>query len=206
MDRGAWWATVHGVAKSRTRLSDFTHSLTICVFSLKFCLIMWFRNEVGVRKGRSPGATKQKCMDTPISVQSGLVNSIACKAHRQVSMQSESHSVVSNSLQPHGLQLARFLCPWDSPGKNTAVGCHSLLQRIFLTQGVNPGSCITASLVAQMIKHLPAMWEIWVRSLGGEDPLEKGMAALSSTLAWKMPWTEEPGGLHSIELPRVRRD
>ena len=42
-------------------------------------------------------------------------------------------------LQPHGLEPARLLCPWDSPGKNTAVGCHFLLQGIFLTQGSNPG-------------------------------------------------------------------
>ena len=50
-----------------------------------------------------------------------------------------SHSVMSNSLQPHGLQLARFLCPWDFPGKNTGVGFHFLLQGIFPTQGSNPG-------------------------------------------------------------------
>ena len=49
---------------------------------------------------------------------------------------------------------------------------------------------IFASLVAQMVKHLPAMWKTWVLSLGGEDPLEKEMATHSSTLAWKIPWTE----------------
>ena len=47
-------------------------------------------------------------------------------------------SVMSDSVRPHGLQSARLLCPWDSPGKNTGVGCHALLQRIFLTQGSNP--------------------------------------------------------------------
>ena len=49
------------------------------------------------------------------------------------------------------------------------------------------------SLVAQMVKHLPTMQETQVRSLGWEDPLEKEMATHSSTLAWKIPWTEEPG-------------
>ena len=49
-----------------------------------------------------------------------------------------------------------------------------------------------SSLVAQMVKHLPAMWDTRVRFLGGEDPLEKEMAIHSSTLAWKIPWTEEP--------------
>ena len=52
---------------------------------------------------------------------------------------SVSGSVVSDSLQPHGLQFARLLCSWNSLGKNTGVGCHSLLQGIFLTQGLNPG-------------------------------------------------------------------
>ena len=60
-----------------------------------------------------------------------------------------------------------------------------------------------ASLVAQRVKRLPAMQETWVRSLGQEDPLEKEMATHSSTLAWKTPWTEEPGRLHSMGSLRV---
>ena len=62
------------------------------------------------------------------------------------------------------------------------------------------------SLVAQMVKRLPAMWEIWIQSLGQEDPLEKEMATHSSTLAWKIPWMEEPGGLQSMGLQRVGHD
>ena len=54
--------------------------------------------------------------------------------------------------------------------------------------------------MAQMIKCLPAMWETQVRSLGQEDPLEKEMATHSSTLAWKIPWTEKPGRLQSMGL------
>ena len=61
------------------------------------------------------------------------------------------------------------------------------------------------SLVAQMVKRLPAMWEIWVRSLGQEDPLEKEMVPHSNTLAWKIPWMEEPGGLQSMGSQRVRQ-
>ena len=53
-------------------------------------------------------------------------------------------------------------------------------------------------LVAQMVKRLPAMWETRVRSLGQEDPLEKEMATHSSTIAWKIPWTDEPGKLQSM--------
>ena len=52
--------------------------------------------------------------------------------------------------------------------------------------------------MAQMVKHLPAMQETWVRSQGREDPLEKETATHSSILAWRIPWTEEPGGLQSI--------
>ena len=54
------------------------------------------------------------------------------------------------------------------------------------------------SLVAQTVKLLPAMWETQVQSLGGEDPLEKEMATHSRSLAWKIPWTEEPGRLQSV--------
>ena len=63
-----------------------------------------------------------------------------------------------------------------------------------------------ASLVDQMVKNLPAMWEIWVRSLGWDHPLEKGMATHSSILAYRIPWTEEPGGLQSMGSQRVRHD
>ena len=55
-----------------------------------------------------------------------------------------------------------------------------------------------ASQVVQKLKRLPAMWETWVRGLGQEDPLEKEMATHSSTLAWKIPWMEEPGRLQSM--------
>ena len=55
-----------------------------------------------------------------------------------------------------------------------------------------------ASLVAQLVKNLPAVKETWVRSLGQEDALEKEMATHSSILAWRIPWTEEPGGLQSM--------
>ena len=60
--------------------------------------------------------------------------------------------------------------------------------------------------VAQMVKSSPAMQETRVRSLGQEDPLEKGMAIHSSILAWKIPWTEETGGLQSVGSQRVGHD
>ena len=100
---------------------------------------------------------------------------------------------------------ARLLCPWDSPGKNTGVGNHALLQGVFPTQGSSP--CIWSLLPWQvhslplaphrgfpeMVKNLPAMQGPWVLFLNQEDPLEKGTATHSSILARKIPWTEEPG-------------
>ena len=160
--------------------------------------------------------------------------------------------------------------PWYFPGKNTVMGCHALLQKIFPTQGSNPGlphlpseppgkgillgqflkiirtrnsflclfhflpsgirmsmtiiiclshhcileawallsfslihRCNRASLVAQRLNRLPLMQETWVRSLDWENPLEKEMATHSSILAWRIPWTEEPGGLQSTGSQRV---
>ena len=60
--------------------------------------------------------------------------------------------------------------------------------------------------VAQGVKRLPAMQETWVRSLGQEDPLEKEMATYSSTLAWKIPWTEKPARLQSMGSQREGHD
>ena len=77
----------------------------------------------------------------------------------------------------------------DSIGKNTGVGVY-----------------VCISLVSQRVKHLPAMQETWVRSLGWEDPLEKEMTTYSSTLALKIPWMEEPGRLQSTGSQRVRHD
>ena len=62
------------------------------------------------------------------------------------------------------------------------------------------------SLVTQMVKNLPAMQEVRVQFLGQEDPLEKEMATHSSILVWEIPWTEDPGGLRSMESQRVRHD
>ena len=89
MDRGAWWATVHGVAKSRTWLS--AHSHIYCLVSVHHFL-------------GGGGLVAKSCL----------------------------------TFEPHGLQSTRLLCPWDIPGKNTGVGCHFLLQGIFLTQKLKP--------------------------------------------------------------------
>ena len=74
---------------------------------------------------------------------------------------------------------------------------------VLICMGVNLNG---SSLVAQRVKRLPAMQETWVRFLGQEDPLEKEMATHSSTLAWKIPWTEKPGRQQSLGLQRVGHD
>ena len=68
------------------------------------------------------------------------------------------------------------------------------------------GTFAKSSLVAQTVKHLSAVQETQFRSLGWEDPLEKEMATLSSTLAWKIPWTKETGRLQSMVSQIVRHD
>ena len=105
------------------------------------------------------------------------------------------------------LQPTRLLCPWDFSGKDTGVGCHFLLQGIFPTQGSNLGLLYYRQILYRLsYKGSPrqetkeAMQETPVRFLGWEEPLEKGIATHSSILAWRMPWTEEPGGLQSRGL------
>ena len=118
-----------------------------------------------------------------------------------------SHSVVLDSL---------CKSPWtiihqpplsmDFPGKCTGWVAISFSRGFSQPRDQTHISRIGSSLVAQMVKCLPTMWEPWVLSLGQEDPLEKEMANHSSTLAWKIPWTEEAGRLQSIGLQRVRHD
>ena len=98
-----------------------------------------------------------------------------------------SHQVMS-SLKAHGLHHTRPPCP-------SLISTESVMRPIYVI--------LWASLVAQTVKHLSTMWETQVRSLGREDPLEKEMATHSSTLAWKIPWTEESGGLQSMGSQRV---
>ena len=96
-------------------------------------------------------------------------------------VKSLSRARLLDSQQPHGLQPTRLLSPWDFPGKSTGVGCPCLL----LPDGL-------------VVKNLPAVQQMQVWSLGQEDLLERGMATHSSILAWRIPRTEETGGLQSM--------
>ena len=94
-----------------------------------------------------------------------------------------------------GLMISKYLlstCHCQIPPQVTVLGIPYHLQQ--------------ASLVAQIVKNPPAMQKAWVRSLGREDPLEKGMATPSRILAWEIPRTDEPGGLQYMGCQRVRYD
>ena len=91
-----------------------------------------------------------------------------------------------------------LMVPWEKKHKSK----QGLLSSAYYV----PGILYWASQVAQRLKHLPAMQETWVQSLGQKDPLEKEMATHSSILAWRIPWTEEPGGLQSTGSQRVGHD
>ena len=83
---------------------------------------------------------------------------------------------------------------------------HNHSTRITPPKLTTPNIIVRVSLVAQMVKNLPAMQENQVQSLRQEDPLEKGIATYSSIRVWRIPWTEEPGGLQSMRLQRVGHD
>ena len=117
---------------------------------------------------------------------------------------------MSNSLWPHGLQPVRLLCLWKSPGQNTWVGSHSHLQGFSQSRDWTQVSTLHwASQVVLVVKNPPdnaGDIETGVPSIGREDPLEKDMATHSSILAWRIPWTEEPGRLQSIGWQIVGQD
>ena len=141
MDRGAWKATLHGVAKSQTWLKWLSAHTLLKWYLSTSLLERWLapQPEVIISNFRTQNsgfcsqlwvlrANTGKLKKIP---QSTLHYRAMLKAHVCVL----SHSVMSDSLRPSGLQPARLLCPWNSPDENTGVGCHFLLQGVFSTQG-----------------------------------------------------------------------
>ena len=117
-----------------------------------------------------------------------------------------NRNIQTNIQQEHSKKIhipsptAHFL--WNLPlaSENSPLRCTPILCLF------SSSSCHRTSPVAQTVERLSTMWETWVRSLGWEDPLEKEMAIQSSTIAWKIPWTEEPGRLQSMGSQRVGHD
>ena len=116
-------------------------------------------------------------------------------------------------IEPGSPALQADSLPSESPGKPPfmCICTHTRVFQlrvllIFIVVLILISLMIGASLIAQSVKSLPAMQETQVQSLGWEDPVEKEMATHSSTLAWRIPWTEEPGGLQSTGLQNVGHD
>ena len=129
-------------------------------------------------------------------------------------------------MRPHRRQPTRLPRPWDSPGKNTGLGCHFLLQCMKVKSESEiaqscptlsdtmdcslPGSSINGIFQARVLEWgaiaFSAMQETRILFLGREVPLEKGMAIHSSILTWRIPWTEKPGGLQSVGSQKVGHD
>ena len=109
----------------------------------------------------------------------------------------ESKTVGLNlSIQKTKIMASSPITSWQIDGET--------METETLFWGASKSLYFGTSLVAQMVKHLPEVQETQVRSLGWEDPLEKEMATHSSILAWKIPWTEEPGRLQSLGLQKSR--
>ena len=157
MDRGAWWATVHGVAKSQTHLSDCACLVAIknhhksggfkrtetwdflggpAVKTLRF-LAGKLRSHILCGMGAQAEPRSLFCHSSR-----GQKGKVTSHLGHDTSKGTCYLVTKSDSLRPRGLQPSRLLCPWHFPGKNTGVGCHFLLQGIFLTQGSNPVFCI----------------------------------------------------------------
>ena len=99
---------------------------------------MWLTALLSVPWEEEPTSHVRFCPQLLSHLPSAYVTYQVWAVSSSVKSESVSHLVVSDSLWPHGLEPARLLCPWNSPGKNTGVGCHFLLQGIYLTKGLNP--------------------------------------------------------------------
>ena len=118
-------------------------------------------------------------------------NQEACATSSLEDPQTLIYEFLSSLLNPPAMRDKASLAGWNLPDTVSLWPCFKFLW---------------ASLMAQQVKNLSAMQETQVWSLGKEDPLEDNMATQSSILAWRIPWTEEPGRLQSTRLQRVRHD
>ena len=116
----------------------------------------------------------------------------------------QHHSSKTSILQQSAFFVVQLAHPYMTTGKAIALTRWTFVDKVIsLLFNMQSRFVTQAAWVAQMVKHPPTMQETWVQSLGWEDPLGKEMATHSSTLAWKIPWMEEPGGLPSMGSHRV---
>ena len=133
MDRGAQWTTVHRSQRVRHDWSDLAQHSTLCVKH-------WIKPR-NLMVEEKLAWSLPSCNVLFVKLQKSY--ELAKISNISEESKSVSHSVVLDSLQPHGLSPTRLLCPWNSPDKNTGMGCCSLLQGILLIQGSNQVFCIT---------------------------------------------------------------
>ena len=192
MDGGAWWAAVHGVTKSRTRLSDFTFTFHFHTLEEEMA------THSSVLAWRIPGTGE------PGGLPSMGLHRVGHDWSDLTVAGTTEHTHTHTSISPSAtrkLAKLNFNLPKTHVDINIAVfkkqqhlaGWDSELPRSRDNRFISWVSCI-----AQSLKHLPAMRKTWVQVPGWEDPLEKEMATHSSILAWRIPWAEEPGGLQFV--------
>ena len=129
-------------------------------------------------------------------LQDGLVGSpCSPRDSQESSLTPQSKSINSLELS----FIVQLSHPYMTTGKTIALTRRTFVDKVM-------SLLFNILFRTQMVKRLPTMWEIWVQSLGREDPLEKEMATHSTTLAWKIPWTEETGGLQTMGSQRVGHD
>ena len=121
---------------------------------------------------------------------------------RKCTKDTHTHTHTHTHARTH-IDISTFICN----NQNFKILCQNFFpsSQISNLSNIYTDTLNMASLMAQLVKNPPAM-QMWVQSLGWETPLEEEMATHSSILAWEIPWTEEPGGLQSIMLKRVRYD
>ena len=106
--------------------------------------------------------------------------------------------------------ISPLFCPFFPSGTRCTLDLCTLSSMTHNFSFIFPFLCLCgifgASLVAQLVKNMPAVQETCVQSLGWEDPLKKEMATHSSILVWEIPWTKEPGGLYPMGVARVRHN
>ena len=193
MDRGAWWAAVHGVAKSWTRLSDFT-------FTFHFpALEKAMTTHSSVLAWREPRGLPSMGLHR---VRHDLSDLAAAAAGLYLTNRERTYFCRSKIML-----YTRFS---KSTITSKTLTFFPLIKDLFFifiylkicfkrkANNIRKGYFYWASLLAQMIKNLPAKYETWVPSLGWEDPLEEAGQFTPVFLPGESPWTEEPGGLQSM--------
>ena len=168
MDTGAWWAAVHGVAKSETRLSDFTFSFHFHALEKEMAthssVLAWRVPGTG-EPGRLPSMGSHRVRHDWSDLAAAAAAACKSKGYPDSSIGKES---ACNPGDPSSI---------SGSGRSSGEGIGYPLQYSW------------SSLVAQLVKNLPAMWETCIQSLGLGDLLEKGKATHSNILAWRIPWT-----------------